>query len=298
MCSVTMSSITNVIDSHKRFLATRYPKHSQRYCRLLNNQPESARAEAIASSFLRTRCDNAQIEEDLSTGGVDFRCKSKDGTEFVSEVTCFEAEAAAAQSKLPNEFLENELDIGGSFAMVTHRLLNKAAKKAKQMSGYCCPRILVITCEHIMSDILLGKPGAELLLAGNSIIVERVDKLGDTTKLGNVSSATNLKNAVFFRLTNGELESCRRSISAILLFNVSPDKTFSEVVGLLHPDPMHKFPIHAFPSVPFLKLKQWPPKNNRIEQEWVIYEEPKPDKFYHHGYDYPSGVQKNGTLFK
>jgi hypothetical protein len=298
MGSITMSSITNVIDSHKRFLAAKYPKHFQHYCHRLNDQPESARAEAIACSFFRARCDDVQVEEDFKKGGVDFRCKSKDGTEFVSEVTCFEAEAAAAQSELSNEFPENELDFGGPFATVTHRLLNKAVGKAKQMSGYCCPRVLIITCEHIISDILLGKPGAELLLAGNSKIVEPIDNLGDTTKLENVDSVTDLKNAVFFRLKNGKLESCRQSISAILLFSISADQTFSEVVGLLHPDPIYKFPICAFPSVPFLKLKQWPPKNNRIEQKWVIHEEPKPDKFYHHGYDYPSKDRKNGPLFK
>ena len=296
MGSITMSSITSVVDGHKRFLKAKYPKHLQRYYHRLSDQPESARAEAIACSFFRARCDDVQVEEDLQKGGVDFRCKSKDDTEFVSEVTCFEAEAAAAQSKLPNEFPENKLDIGGPFAIVNHSLLSRTVRKVKQMSGYSCPRILVITCEHIMSNILLGKPGAEFLLTGDQKIVEQVDKPGTPSKLGNVHSVTDLENAVFFRLKNGKLESCRRSISAILLFSVSPDKTFSEVVGLLHPDPIYKFPICAFPSVPFLKLKQWPLKNNRIEQEWVIHEEPKPDKFYHHGC-YPMKPRKTVSLF-
>ena len=290
-----MYSIANVIDSHKSFLKIEYPKHLQRYCDRLENQPESAKAEAISCYFFRTRCDDVQVEEDLQKGGVDFRCKSKDGTEFVSEVTCFEAEAAAAQSKLPNEFPENELNIGGPFAMVNHRLLSKAVRKAKQISGYCCPRILVITCEHIMSEILLGKPGAELLLTSEPEILEPVGNLGNTSELGNVNSVTDLRHSVFFRLKNGKLESCRRSISAILLFSIFPDKT--SVVGLLHPDPEYKFPIRALPLMPFLILKQWPPQNNKIEKEWVIHD-PKPDKFYHHSFDYSPRYRKIRTLFK
>ena len=296
MRSITMSSITNVIDSHKRFLKAKYPKHFQRYCHRLNNEPESARAEAIASFFLRVRCDDVQVEEDLKKGGIGFRCRSKDGTEFVSEVTCLETEHAAKRSKLKNEFPED--GFGGAFDMITDRLFWKVLNKEDQMSGYCCPQILIITCEHTGSSILLGHAVAEFLLTGDQQIVEQVDKPGNPSKLGNVNSVTNLKNAVFFRLKNGKLESCRRSISAILLFSVSPDETYSEVVGLLHPDPEYKFPICAFPSVPFLKLKQWPLKNNRIEQEWVIHEKPKPDKFYHHGFDYPPGSRKRNPLFK
>jgi hypothetical protein len=295
MGSITMSSITNVIDSHKRFLKAKYPKHFQRYCHLLNHQPGSARAEAIASSFLRTRCDDAQVEEDLRKGGVDFRCKSKNGTEFVSEVTCLETESVVKRSKLKNKF--PEVGFGGTFDMITDKLFWKVLNKEDQVSGYGCPQILIITCEHTGSSILLGDAGAEFLLTGDQIIVESIDKSGNPSKPGNVNSATNLKNAVFFRLKNGELESCRRSISAILLFSVSPDGTYSEIVGLLHPDPIYKFPICIFPSVPFLKLKQWPLKNGRIETEWVIHEKPKPDKFYHHGYDYPSAGRKSGPLF-
>ena len=296
MFSGSMCSIENVIDSHKRFLKAKYPKHFQRYCHLLNHRSESARAEAIASHFLRVRCDDVQIEEDLKKGGVDFRCKSKDGTEFVSEVTCLETGTVAKRSKLKNEF--PEVGFGGTFDMITDKLFWKVLNKEDQVSGYGCPQILIITCEHNGSNILLGDAGAEFLLTGDQEIVEPIDKSEKNSKLGNVYSVTNLKNAVFFRLKNGKLESCRRSISAILLFSVSPNQTFSEIVGLLHPDPEHKFPICIFPSIPFLKLRRWPPKNGKIDPEWVIHEKPKPDKFYHHGYDYSPRYRKIGPLFK
>jgi hypothetical protein len=58
---------------------------------------------------------------------------------------------------------------------------------------------------------------------------------------------------------------------------------FSEqslIVGILHPDPEFNFPIRLFPSVPFLRMKKWPPEKNIIETEWIIYK-PKPEEFYH-----------------
>ena len=52
MCTTGVSSITRVIESHKRFLETNHKEHLRPYCRRLKHQPESARAEAIALIFL------------------------------------------------------------------------------------------------------------------------------------------------------------------------------------------------------------------------------------------------------
>ena len=287
MCTTGVSSITRVIESHKRFLETNHKEHLRPYCRRLKHQPESARAEAIASYFFRVKCDDVEVEEDLAEGkgGVDFRCKSRDGAEFVCEVTCLKTESAASQSKLINEFPQD--GFGGPFAMTTHSLRRKVVNKAGQMSGYCCPRILVITCEHWMSDVLVGQAGAEFLLTSEPEIVEDpIDNPGYTGKKRDIDATTDLQHSVFFRLRNGKLESCRRSISAILLFSISPDKTSSNVVGLRHPDPVYKFANWPLPSVPFLRLKNWPLVDNKIEKEWVICE-PKPEKFYHLGVDHP-----------
>ena len=287
MCKIGMSSIARVIESHKRFLETNHKEHLRPYCNRLKHQPESARAEAIACCFFRVKCDDVEVEEDLAEGkgGVDFRCNSKDGTEFVSEVTCLGTESAASQSTLIDEFPQD--GFGGPFTMITPSLLRRVVSKTDQMSGYCCPRILVITCEHWMSDVLVGQAGAELLLTSEPEIVEEaIDGPGYTGNKKDIDSVTDLQHSVFFRLRNGILESCRRSISAILLFSISPDKTSSNVVGLLHPDPAHKFTTWPFPSVPFLRVKNWPLVNNKIEKEWAILE-PKPDKFYHLGVSYP-----------
>lgn len=263
-------STAEVIESYKLFLEIKYPGHFQSYCNRLNNNPESAKAEAIAFSFLRSIFVDVTLAEDISTGGVDFLCKSNEG-EFVVEVTCLEAEAVAAQAGWKNEIAEN--GAGGWFCMITHMLRTKASSKATQLSGHDVPRILTITCEHVAADILLGPHGAETLLTSDTKIEIPIGK-----PIDKVNSITDLKDSVFFKHRNGQLEPCRRSISAILLFSIFADKSY--IVGILHPDPVYSLPIKLFPSIPFLRMKKWPPENNMIEIEWVIYK-PKPEGFYH-----------------
>jgi len=265
-----MFSKTEVIESYKLFLEVKYPNHFQSYCRRFKSQPESAKAEVVTFSILRSNFDDVQVAEDISKGGADFLCKSN-GAEFISEVTCLEAESVAVQSGWKNEV--PEIGSAGYFGMITQMLRTKASSKAAQLSGHSFPIILVITCEHVAADVLLGSHGAETLLTSDTKIEVPIVK-----PIENIDLVTDLKNSVFFRYKNGSLESCRRSISAILLFSIFADKTL--VVGILHPDPEYKFPIRLLPSVPFLRMKEWPPKNNRIEIEWVI-NRPRAKEFYH-----------------
>ena len=243
-------------------MSEKYPTHvKKQYC---NRKPESARAEAVAFHFLRTYSDDVQVEEDSKKGGVDFRCK-KGNAEFVVEVTCLDAESVACKSGLKNEPPRNRS--GGWYAGITDKLFGKAVGKAKQMSGYDCPAILVMTCEHPLADMLLDKIDAEFLLTGD----QKIAVVPFSNSAENLDSVTDLENSVFFRFNEeiGKLESCGRSISAILLFSIFGASVF--VVGILHPDPIHKFPIEFLPSVPFIRLKSWSPEKGILEIEWQSY---------------------------
>ena len=270
-----MYSISELIESYKLFLEVKYPNHFKSYCGRLKNHPESARSEAITFSILRSIFNNVLIAEDISTGGADFLCKI-DGSEFISEVTCLESDAVAAQSGWKNEVPQN--GSAGSFSMITHMLRTKASGKAGQLSGHNFPRILVITSEHIAADVLLGPHGAETFFTSDTLIEVPVGK-----PIENVNLVTDLKNSVFFRYKDGSIESCRKSISAILLLSIFADKSL--VVGILHPDPEFKFPIKLLPSVPFLRIKEWPPRNGIIETEWVVYK-PGAKEFYHRNVEF------------
>jgi hypothetical protein len=265
--------IAATVESYKDFLSVKYPSHYRLFCNRLNSKPESARAEAVTFSLLWSQFGDVTIAEDVVTGGADFLCVTESG-KIIVEVTCVEGEAVAAQSRWPNGVAED--GSGGSFGMITHMLRTKASEKASQLSDYEMPRVLAITCEHIGADVLLGPLGAEMFLTSETKIAVPIatgEPIDDKIHL-----TTDLQDSVFFRFENGVVEPCRRSISAILLVSIFADKCLA--VGILHPQPQHVFPIRLLPSVPFLRMKKWPPENHSIETEWVIHN-PTPTTFYH-----------------
>ena len=252
------TNMHDLVDNYKRFLSVNYPNHVKPYDTRLNHQPEGAIAEAVVYSFLEANRYDVQVAEKIDLGGVDFMCKIGDA-EFVTEVTCLEAEAVTSQSGLPTGPSR-----GGYYRMITDLLRTKASGKAKQMSRYNCPRVLAMTCQHAGAGPVLGIRGAEDLLTSETKIA-----IGSIYNPVRNHLVTDLDNSVFFRWKNERVESCRRSISAILLFSLSGVSAF--ITGILHPDPIHKFPIEFLPTVPFVRLKEWPLENNRIEIEWVTH---------------------------
>ena len=161
--------------------------------------------------------------------------------------------------------------------MITHMLRTKASEKAPQLSGYKMARVLFITCEHVAADVLLGPHSAETVLVSETKIAVPISTGEPTNE--EVHLITDLKDSVFFRFKNGGVEPCRQSISAIILLGIFAEKCFA--VGILHPDPQYVFAIGLLPSVPFLRMKRWPPESRSIETEWVIHS-PKPAECYHY----------------
>lgn len=258
----------DLIDNYKKFLANKHPGRIKSFCDLLASHPASARAEAITFYFLRDQVDSVQIEEDPTKGGVDFRCETRK-SEFVVEVTHLENESVSQASGKRNEIPEK--NTVGSYSRITYLLRRNASDKARQMSGYCCPSLLVMTSEHVYAnDLLSSKIAAEFLLTSDTSIPVLHPSANPETGL---VLETDLKDSVFFRPNdqNNDFESCRRSISAILLCSFYANAM--EITGVLHPDPVHKFPIKFLPTIPFVKLKKWPPEHNKIGTEWVTHKQ-------------------------
>ena len=256
-----MFSKEDLVENYENVLNVNYPEHVKRFRKQLRAEPESARAEAVVFSFLKENTTDVKVEEHLVKGGVDFRCQ-KDDSEFVVEVTCLTRESVSCASGLSDEVPQPRTV--GSYERIPQRLMQEAVNKASQMSGYNCPRVLIITSEHLHADLVFDSLSASYLLTGKPLIAIHSPIL-----------ITELKESVFFRLNKkGELESCRKSISAILLFSVTGSS--ASVVGLLHPDPAHKFPPQLLSSVPFIGMKEYPPENGRILTEWQNQETPEP----------------------
>jgi hypothetical protein len=256
-----MTTTSEIIDSYRTYLEVKYSDHFKKYCKRVDNQPESTKAEAILFSILRSTFSDIVIAEDISTGGVDFKCEADD-SKFIVEVTSLEAESVVDQSGWKNKVEEN--GAFNSFSMITHKLRTKASGKADQVSGADMPRILAITTEHSGGNFLLGPHAARTLLTSDTKI-----KVPINSPEFNAGLATDLKDSVFFRWKDGVVEACRQSISAILLISILSDKCL--MVGILHPCPACVFPIQLFPEVPFVRLKKWPPDDHNIETEWVIH---------------------------
>ena len=268
---------SDLVSDYIDFLKSKDPKRINSFQSLLSTQKASAISEAVAFHYFRYYVDIVQVEEVVNKGGVDFRCQTGD-TNFVVEVTHLDVEAVENRSGLPNDPTQD--NAVGCFSSITKKLYDTADKKAHQMSGYECPGILVIACTHNLADLLFSTSDAENLLVGDTKISVPIPKylLTDATKehtpiedpRQNLSSRTDLENAIFFRW-NDEWEACNRSISAVLLFHISGANAF--VLGILHPEPVHKFPIQFLPSVPFVRLKKWPPEDGLMFTEWIKYEE-------------------------
>lgn len=275
------TKVETLVHNYKRFLEDEHPARIKSYCALLKSKPANAKAEAVTSHFLKVNFENVQMKEDPVKGGVDFQCKTNTA-KFMVEVTCLDAESVACKSGLKNESpLKRSSEW---YSGITGKLFGTAKKKAFQISGYDCPRILVIACEHPQADMLLGTIDAEFLLTGE----QKITVLPYSNQSENLDLETDLKDSVFFRYNKGigQLESCRRSISAILLFSIFDANVF--VVGILHPDPVHEFPIEFLASTPFVRLKKWLPENGIFEIEWISYktdehviDEPEPHRFWY-----------------
>jgi len=233
---------------------------------------------------LRTNFDDVKLGEDISTGGPDFFCSSN-GVKFIVEVTCIETESVANQSGWKKEVPHTPNKTAFFFGMITHMLRTKVSSKTAQLSGYHIPGILIIASEHIGADFLLGPSSAEILLTSDTKIEVPIGK-----PINKVGLSTDLKDSIFFRFKNGSLELCRRNISAIFLISIFDDKSL--IVGILHPDPKYVFPIMLLPTVPFVRMKKWPPENNIIEIEWVNIK-PKAEKFYHREIIFKDGELKS-----
>lgn len=236
-----MKTVYDLLDEYKDFLDANHPEHSNSFDQRCNNQPESARAEAVAYSFFKSHGYDVQVEETPGKGGVDFRVQAE-STNFVVEVTSMLRKNYTKYSGMPEMILAGVRS--ASPYKVPPRIRRKASGKVSQMSGYNCSRILMIACEHPEHHYYLNKRnplGPQALLTGPP----KLSVLGGK----NVSC---LKDSLFLEFENDRIAFCREEISAVLLFYIS--KYHAQTIGLLHPQPMYKFSVDLLPSVPFVEV--------------------------------------------
>lgn len=263
--------IEQVVESYLDYLSIVYPAHYELFKKRENT--EGARAEAVVFSILRgllfgLKNPDVRILEDPDKGGVDFLCQYDQG-EFIVEVTSLDSESVKRKSGI-----SDSPNGGGAFSLISDKLLSKTKKKAKQVAGHLCPRVVAITSEYFGAALLGGLP-AESFFHSDPMIAVPLNKSG--TGLKQSFQSTDLRMSPFLRVKGGEVQAVRKSISAVLLVTIIPGEC--EIVGVLHPEPRYPFDISVMPRVPFLRLEQWPLSGRTINTEWVT-ASPEPGKSY------------------
>jgi hypothetical protein len=255
-------SIGEVVDSYWIFLARNYyDLHLSNFKRRLEADAKAAEAEAVMFALLWSAKARPDIFEDPSRGGPDFCCSPDKRGRFLVEVTSLESGAVSRRSHLPNRI--DPRGGGSAFGLITAALDAAAGSKALQLANWPYPRVLAITSSHAFAHLLMDRlPAQNLLLSDPMISVP----IGDLN--GRETMTTDLRRAVFFRLDKSgtRIVPRRQSISAILLVSISHSQ--AEMVGILHPEPAVGFDPALLPRVPFLRLKNWPIINARIQTEW------------------------------
>ena len=235
-----MKTVYDLLDEYKDFLDG--TNRFESFKRLCCAEPEAARSEAVTYSFFKWHGYDIQVEETPNEGGVDFRIQAE-STDFVVEVTSILRETYTEHSGMPERIIS-----GRGYSVdpyrIPHLIRSEVSSKARQMSGYDCPRILVITCEHPEYADFLDEKEA----FGPAVLLTSPPKI----EIPGGNNVTDLADSLFFRFQNDRIVFCRESISAVLLFYIS--KYYVQTTCLLHPQPVYNFLVDFLPSVPFVEV--------------------------------------------
>lgn len=234
-----MRTVSNLVDEFKHFLDVNHPEHSNAFSQ---RHPEAARAEAVVFSFFKQNGYDIRVEETPYVGGVDFRIQAE-STDFVVEVTSILREIYTEHSGMPERIRSSRVGCVSPYK-VPHLIRSKVSGKARQMSEYDCPRILVIACEHPEYEYFLNKQNA----LGPEALLTSPPKIS----IPSGKNVTGLEDSLFFRFQDDRIVFCRESISAVLLFYIS--KYYAQTTCLLHPKPKYNFSIELLPLVPFVEV--------------------------------------------
>jgi hypothetical protein len=251
--------IEKVVKTYENYLIVKHNGHVHNFKQRVSSDKEAAQIEAITFMLFREYFGfDVKIGENDKMGGVDFIC-SKDGVDkFLIEVTHIDQNAMSNSSGLSKDHLHS-----GSFSLITRNLMYKVRNKSNQLSGYSMPRILLIGSLHLHASLLFDTIAAEKLLTGDTKIVFPVN-----TNEVQAYEQTDLTNSVFFRSGGNGIEPCSKSISSIILANISSNSI--SVLGLLHPEPAIFLDSNMFPKIPFCRVSNWPCADRKIKTEWII----------------------------
>ncbi|MFN7944416.1 MAG: hypothetical protein U0Z53_03615 [Blastocatellia bacterium] len=264
--------IENILSAYQNHLVQKHGNQTlKRFNHLLENNQEAGVSEALVFNWLCGIGQNPELNENNSTGGADFICHPWESYRYIVEVTCLGKPALTKETGC--HMISGQLM---AISSPTKMLRQRVTDKAGQLAGNDIPTVLAITSLHDGAYILLSPNEAVSFLISDWAFAIPMSNSNEDTYL-----STDLKHSIFFKRDLNDpskVAPCRQSISAVLLIPVSGDRL--NVTGILHPEPIHPFSIHALKKVPFVRVQNWPIAEGIIFTEWVI-SDPYASVFHH-----------------
>jgi hypothetical protein len=277
------ATVAECIEAYREFLRVLYPQHLKAFDSRRQADPDSACAEAVVFSVLRTERQEPSVAEVLGSGGPDFLCLPGSDRAYFLEVTSLDRAAVERRSDWPDKIS----DQGRWFGDITRSVCNKCAQKAPQLAGRPAPRVLAICTTHSGASVLLGTLAAEDLMTPEASV-----SVPDGASAEEARRIADMRVSPFLEIQDGNLVPVRRSISAILLVTIHGDG--AGVLGLLHPDPAAKFDYRTLAKVPFLRFVG-PVQDGAPRTEWVV-GDPEPKLSYHRAVSLSDAELQGETL--
>jgi len=252
-----------LIDEHRKWLNQFCKEASSKWEKLLKNDVEAALCEAGTRKLLADNEVQVKPNDHLSNGGPDFLCNKNDGTFYV-EVTCITKDAATKATGLSDPLQGPCL-----YAFLTERIRSEVSNKTQQCSNLDAPCIIVIGTFHFEAGIhCFSKYAAGQVLTATPKLTGRFDSQSCQV-VGQLYQSTDLVDSAFIREKKdspGQMEYARNPISAILLCLFD----FGEwsPIGILHPNPNHKFDRGLLADIEFCRLADGY-QTGELSVEWI-----------------------------
>ncbi len=253
--------IEDILTAYKNYIGSNYDKvRLKKFNQLDKNNPEAAASKALVFNWLYGYAQNPVLNDDPSTGGLDFICSPTPHYKYLVEVTCLGNQAFIKNTGChmrPGQMM--------TLRLPSDQLFNKVTRKAGQSKRHDLPTVLVITSLSEGSRLILNEDQALDILFSNLAV--SVPEHADTDQ--HVFS-TDLKRSIFVEQDKDDpskIISRRQTISAALLIPV--EGAGINIFGGLHPDPIHVFDMNYLANIPFVCIKNWPIENGELHTEWA-----------------------------
>ena len=248
--------IEAILTAYKNYI---YYNHGKVYLKNFNDReksnPGAAASEALVFNWLYGCTQNPKLNDNPSTGGLDFICSPTPDYQYLVEVTSLDNEKFVYNTGChmrPGQLMITRLP--------TSQLFNKVQKKAGQSKEIHLPIVLAITAMSVGSELILNKDRAvDILLS-----------IPDIPNTAHYRADNFLKKSNFIKPDKDDpskIVSCRQTISAALIIPV--EGAGLNIFGILHPDPINVFDVNYLTDIPFVRIKKWPIENDEIHTEWV-----------------------------